>query len=56
MEGESIPCQTLAQDRQHGLGVDDVVELHQRVIGVPDKGVRPSETRFTSVSNYSSSA
>ena len=46
MEGESIPCETLAQDRQHAFGVDDVVERHQRVVGEPDKGARPSETRL----------
>jgi hypothetical protein len=46
VEGESIPCETLAQDRQHAFGVDDVVECHQRVIGEPDKGALPSETRF----------
>src|SRR5580693_7541121 len=46
MEGESIPCETLAQDRQHAFGVDDVVERHQRVIGEPDKSARPSETRL----------
>jgi len=28
------------------VGVDDVVERHQRVIGEPDKGALPSETRF----------
>jgi hypothetical protein len=38
MEGESKACQTLAQDRQHEFGVDDVVERHQRVIVVPDEG------------------
>src|ERR1700739_2678578 len=46
VEGESIPCETLAQDRQHAFGVDDVVERHQRVIGQPDKGALPSETRI----------
>ena len=29
VEGKSIPCETLAQDRQHSFGVDDVVERHQ---------------------------
>ena len=42
MEGESIPCEALAQDRQHALGVDDVVERHQRVVGVPNKGALSS--------------
>ena len=46
MEGESIPCEALAQDRQHAFGIDDVVECHQRVIGEPDKGALPSQTRF----------
>ena len=55
MEGESIPCQTLAQDRQHPFGIEEVVERHQRVVGVPDKGALPSQTRLTSVSNHSSS-
>ena len=46
MEGESIPCETLAQDRQHALSVDNVVERHQRIVGEPDKDALPSETRF----------
>ena len=45
MEGESIACETLAQNRQHAFGVDNVVERHQRVIGVADKGALSSETR-----------
>src|SRR6516162_651980 len=54
VEGESIPCETLAQDRQHAFGVDDGVECHQRVIGEPDKGAPPLRRGFTSVSNHSS--
>src|SRR6516162_1166732 len=46
MEGESIPCEPLAEDRQNAFGVDDVVERHQRVVGKPDKGALPSQTRF----------
>src|SRR4051812_25874676 len=46
VEGKSIPCETLAQDRQHAFGVDDVVERHQRIVGIPDKGALPSETRL----------
>src|SRR5215469_8513828 len=46
MEGESIPCEPLAEDRQNTFGVDDVVERHQRVVGKPDKGALPSQTRF----------
>src|SRR6516225_496446 len=46
VEGESIACEPLAQDRQHAFGVDDVVERHQRVVGKPDKGAPPSEPRF----------
>jgi len=33
---KSIPCEALAQNRQHAFGIDDVVERHQRVIGVAD--------------------
>ena len=45
MEGKSIPCEALAQNRQHAFGIDDVVECHQRVIGVADKGALPFKTR-----------
>jgi hypothetical protein len=46
MESESIPCEPLAQDRHHAFGIGDVVESHQRVVGKPDKGALPFETRF----------
>ena len=46
MEGESIPSEPLAEDRQHAFGVVDVVERHQRVVSKPDKGALPSQTRF----------
>jgi hypothetical protein len=46
MEGKSIPCEPLAEDRQNAFGVDDVVERHQRVVGKPDKGALSSQTRF----------
>ena len=45
MEGKSIACETFAQNRQHAFGVDNIVERHQRVIGVADKGALSSETR-----------
>jgi hypothetical protein len=46
VEGKSIPRETLAQDRQHTFGVDDVIERHQCIVGEPGKGALPSETRF----------
>src|SRR5215469_1973394 len=45
MESESISCKPLAQDRQHAFGIDNIVERHQRVVGIPDEGALPSETR-----------
>ena len=46
VEVKSIPCETLAQDRQHTFGVVDIIERHQCIVGEPDKRARPSETRF----------
>ena len=46
VEGESIPSEALAKDRQHPFGVIDVVERHQRVVGEPDNDALPSQTRF----------
>ena len=33
-------------NQENALGVDDVVERHQRVVGVPNKGALPSQTRL----------
>src|SRR3954453_22062901 len=46
MEGESIPSEALAKNRQHAFGIIDIVERHQRVVGEPDKDALPSQTRF----------
>src|SRR5580693_6911979 len=46
VEGKSIPSEALAEDRQHAIGVIDIVERHQRVVGEPDKDALPSQTRF----------
>src|SRR3954463_967645 len=46
VEGQSIPSEALAQDRQHAFGIIDIIERHQRVISVPDKDAFPSQTRF----------
>ncbi len=45
MEREPKPGKTLAQHGQDALGVDDIVERHERVVGEPDKGAIPFETR-----------
>ena len=45
MEREPKSRKTLAQDRQHALGVDNIVERHDRVVGKPDKGAFPFEAR-----------
>src|SRR5215472_9385412 len=45
MEHEPEPRKTLAQDRQDALGVDNVVERHDRIISEPDKGTVPRKAR-----------
>ena len=45
MEREPKPRKTLAQDRQDALGVDDVVERHDRIVSEPDKGATPRKAR-----------
>ncbi len=45
MEREPKSCKTLAQDCQDALGVDDVVERHDRIVGEPGKGAFPFEAR-----------
>src|SRR3984957_18316191 len=45
VERESKASKTLAQHRQDALGVDNVVERHDRVVSEADKGAIPSETR-----------
>src|SRR5271165_501853 len=36
---------TLAQDRQHAFGVDDIVERYDRIVGEPGKRAFPFEAR-----------
>src|SRR5271165_2280192 len=36
---------TLAQDRQHAFGVDDIVERYDRIVGELGKGAFPFEAR-----------
>jgi hypothetical protein len=45
MQHEPKPRKTLAQHRQDALGVDNVVERHDRIIGEPDKGAVPRKAR-----------
>src|SRR5208282_1739648 len=45
MEREPKSSKTLAQDCQDALGVDDVVERHDRIVGEPGKGAFPFEAR-----------
>src|SRR5271167_3388412 len=45
VEREPKASKTLAQHLQDALGVDDIVERHDRVVGEADKGAFPSETR-----------
>ena len=45
MEREPKPRKTLAQDRQDALGVDNIVERHDRIVSEPDKGALPVEAR-----------
>src|SRR5271165_254107 len=45
MEREPKSCKTLAQDRQHAFGVDNIVERHDRIVGEPGKGAFPFEAR-----------
>src|SRR3954454_16003228 len=45
MEGESIPGQTLAQHRQDPFGIEEVLEGHHQVVGVPDKDGSPLQAR-----------
>ncbi len=44
MEREPEPSKTLAQHGENTPGVDDVVERHERVVSIPDKGAIPFET------------
>ena len=46
MKREPKPFETLAQDRQDALGVDDVVERHDRIVGEPDEETFPVEARL----------
>src|SRR5271166_4148506 len=45
MEREPKSCKTLAQDRQHAFGVDDIVERYDRIVGEPGKRAFPFEAR-----------
>src|SRR5208282_2095033 len=45
MEREPKSSKTLAQDRQDALGVDDIVERNDRIVGEPDKGAFPFEAQ-----------
>jgi hypothetical protein len=46
MEREPKPRKTLAQYRQDALGVDDIVERHDRIVSEPDKEALSSKARL----------
>jgi len=43
VEREPVPSKTLAQHRQDPVGIDDVVERHNRVVSVAGKGTFPAQ-------------
>jgi hypothetical protein len=45
MKHEPKPRKTLAQDRQDALGVDNIVERHDRIVSEPNKGAIPHKAR-----------
>ncbi len=46
MEREPKPRKTLAQCRQDALGVDEIVERHDRIVSEPDKEALSSKARL----------
>ena len=46
MERELVPSKTLAQNIQNPLGILEVRERHDGVVGESDKGTSPPKPRF----------
>ena len=41
MERKLVPSETLAQNAENPLGVEEVLKRHHGIVGVPDKGTSP---------------
>ena len=48
MKREPKPFKTLVQYRQDALGIDNVIERHDRIVGESDKGACPLRRGLTS--------